>query len=52
MQRLKNLTHGQWLAIGLALGTVGGLVFDNLGMGVTFGLLFGMIMGRGKPGDT
>jgi hypothetical protein len=52
MNRIKNLTHGQWMGIGLALGVFGGIVFGNLGLGIPLGFFFGLFMGRGKPGDT
>ena len=51
MHRIKNLKREHWLGIGLALGVVGGLIFDNLAGGMMLGLLFGMLMGGGKAGE-
>ena len=36
---------GLWLAIGAGVGTLFGIIFDNLSIGITFGAALGLVFG-------
>jgi hypothetical protein len=51
----SNQTDGNWLAIGISIGTALGVAFDNLGLwlslGVAIGVCGGLFRGSGKKTD-
>lgn len=45
----KKKDIGEWMVYGLLAGLVVGLFFDNLAIGMIFGMGLGVIVGSVKP---
>lgn len=47
----KDKNRDDYLAVGISLGVVFGLIWDNLALGLGLGVAFGLLAGRFKSRD-